>query len=294
MRREKAKSFSLPLLPILFFAYSPSSDHPLIPTLVSRVTTAWRENAEKSEYGGLCYNICMGMLNAADRNSQHIDLILRQYFAVADQVAAFRDAPEAWHQGLIGQLKMQAVENMHNAFLDRDEQLRYMYKDPPGRNDAVDKNYVNEMQQGVEERFDEVREVFNEYVMSEKTIIVQQALAGRWMAISYSGVCKEMAPYLGPGFLRDKGITDALVKGPRSCCWDKVRFIGTLLRVRAMAKSLFEMPAKELSLSKEERVKSLKRWLWDPELNPTNDRVLTQHVLFTLNNLIDGPFDESR
>lgn len=68
----------------------------------------------------------------------------------------------------------------------------------------------------------------------------------------------QMVVSAGPGLLRDVGIKPMLVQGAKFVEWDKVRFVGTLLRVRGMAKSLFGGAAAEFSLSKEEWFKWLK------------------------------------
>ena len=255
-----------------------ASDHStLVSTLVSRVTGAFHEDADKENYENVCYGACMGMLNVAYRRPEHIDLLLRQYFAVTHQVDATGEIPEGLCYDLLWCLNMNVVEFRNNAFATHDQQ--YICAMKPGRDDPVDNSIVNMTQQEVEQRFEVVRDVLNKHMTREKEVLVQQAVCGRYAAMTYTGVCQQLPKSAGKIHLCDAGIEETLVEGGKLDGWDKVRFVGTLLRVRAMAKSLFERPVEELCLSKEDWLKWLKRWLWDPELNPTNDQMVKQHVL---------------
>lgn len=153
---------------------------------------------------------------------------------------------------------------------------------PPGRNDPADGSIVHMTRREVEERFERVRGILNNDIIREKRVLVEQAAYGRFAAMTYAGACQQLAEESGPGFLCDWGIKTDLVNSARLDRWDRMRFVGTLLRVRGMAKSLFSRPVEELALSREEWVMWLKRWLWDPELNPWNDQMVKKHVLVSV------------
>ncbi|KAI4139443.1 MAG: hypothetical protein LQ340_008000, partial [Diploschistes diacapsis] len=242
------------------------------------------DRADSGIIGDLCYNICLAMIDVSNRVPDRIDYFLRIYMNAGDQVHKVYQTP--WAEGFEDFLAMIMSETLHGMYEDPHGDWCILTDRPangkglillPGHTDAADRSNLNFKEADVRERFDDVSGILMNQLYESRARITILALYGRYAVL----VNKEEQ---GAADWIDEDILHTfLAREPdHESVRNQADFVGTLLCLRGMAKSLLsrpEMPKEELQQKNKNWQELLRRWLWDRSLNVANDRMVKYQVM---------------
>ena len=233
--------------------------------------------ASVDEYEQTCYGICMEMIEAAYRAPDRIDDLLCLYFKTADLASKPKELPRG---DLMDQLAMNIREFGHSRYRDLEFWAPHTGPRPPGDLHSADASNVNFSEVDVRDDLQGVLKVMKRQTEAGNKYMTELVMCGRFEALTRAG--KRKSTNANASRANGKAIGSILAKTQQVwTAWNQVEFVGMMLRLRGVAKSLFSrpgVPEEESQQMMKEWQDLLKRWLWDSNLNVTNNQVVKQHA----------------
>lgn len=260
------------LLSQAFLRYEPTTSIDSLPSEFVRMV----ESSESSEdKGNVTYGICMGMMWLANANPTYIDAFLKVYFKAVELSADQR--VNSSHTTLAFQILMNMTETGNTGFRTNDWcRVSWIYR--PGKDGLVDASIIDFTKEEVDTHLDEVLKVSQQQVREGNDYIVRAGMFARFTILAI-----ETSPaWIGSYGVHDYGI-DFQLKGvmtnPQD--WASPYLIGALIRLRGYAKTLFKAYSNDEKTKgkMEEWQELLKKWIYDPELNKTNSKLVQHHII---------------
>jgi len=272
---------------------SPLGEHPLDKqgTTLDSVAHALNElieTCDTNDKGDVAYGIQQGMILLANEQPAYLDKFLQVYIRTVD--ISYDERMNTDESTLAFLIVMEMTEVSKSFY--RTKNLIFNQHMHPGTQDLLDASKLNYTQEEVNDKLD--------IILKERRIQANEAnlcIVGAAMFARFSVLVKERQPQWLRGYgIRPFRLETAFQKipdGPDG--WIKADFLAALIRFRGYAKSVSEQFAANHDTrgKMDEWQELLKRWLYDPELNNTNDGTVKHHVLLALRNLREGPFDET-
>ncbi|MCJ1411919.1 hypothetical protein MMC19_006011 [Ptychographa xylographoides] len=234
----------------------------ILPHTFNRMVTT----AEPQERGNVTYGIYMGMMSLANAYPIHIDSFLQIYLKAVELSPS--DQGDA---SLSFQIFMNMGETCNTGYRTNDFWTQpVIYR--PGTLDPLDSSNLNFTEEDIEGNLSNVLRTSQRQAHEGNDYIVRAAMFAR-----FGVFMKETHPFCINGYRIEECLRKETVGGR----WIKAELIATLVRLRGYAKSLSEkFAAEEGTYSRlNEWQRLLRRWLYDPELNMTNDPMVKYHVL---------------
>ena len=240
---------------------------------------------DAQEYGDFTWYFCGATLGLCCKAPNRIDHLLRLYYKLAER-APRPDGVPRWQEcccelvntmGRYGGLSLIGPEYEHWT------KWRPL---APGRQDAADGSKLIFTKEEIEEgeRFEEIKYATRYQARKKNADIVAGAVEGRHAALMATGECTHRGVMRQCVSAAELAVEEYLAKGERArpMQWSSTFALALLLKIRAMAKSLFEDPMtaeEELENKRKRWIELLKRWLWDDDLNKGNGRLVKHHVM---------------
>lgn len=230
--------------------------------------------AEPEDRGSVSYGICMGMMTLANANPTYIDSFLKVYYKAIELAPPGQSAEDT----LWSMIFMNMAETGHTGYRTSDFWTSPVHL-RPGTSDPLDASNLNFTKEDVEENLDNVLRNSQRQAHEGNDYIVRAAMYAR-----FAVMMKESYPHMVDNYEFDAVFRKTL-HGP---LWIKADLIAALVRFRGYAKSVSEELARaEATRSKMDEWQTLlRRWLYDPDLNTTNDPMVKHHVIVSIPPII--------
>jgi len=228
--------------------------------------------------GDAIYGTCLGMMSLANTRPAYIDRFLQLFLKVVDIQPDQRlnSSTTTFSSCLL----MLITDIYTGGF--RTHEFWPQNRTHPGAEYLLDRSMLNYTQEEVEGNLD--------IILRDRTLQANEAnstIAKAAIFARFTVLINQVRPsWLESYWINVQGY-DTILRKSKSFRekWIRASFIAALVRVRGYAKSVSENFAKDKLTNRkmEEWQELLKRWLYDPELNKTNDLMVKHHVLVSEN-----------